>query len=179
MVGTPASRQRLQHALGRRRHASAGDAEDDAGVQADLDYLPGAGLPGIDVGRAEQNAVRAECACEQVSAADAVLKREYGGARPHGGAYDVYSGVVVVALDAEDDQVGRLRAVRRGGGVRPHRELAGRPALHVEAALADRLQVFAARDERNVLARLREQAAVVAADASGTHHQRSSLARLR
>ena len=97
----------------------------------------------VDIGQAGQHGVPAVSLRKRVDAAHAVLQRQHHRPVSNGGAYGRHTRVVVVALDAVEDQVGLPRAVRalhcRGLDL----ERAGRVALNAQAATVDRLEVAA------------------------------------
>src|ERR1700689_5767202 len=106
---------------------------------------------------------------------DAVLKSENRAAGIEASSDRVRGGVGIVGLHAEQDEVVRREVARRVGRLNLDAQVAAN-AGDVEAALANRAEIFAARAQYDVLARHPQPRAEVGADRARTHHQYFHLA---
>ena len=147
------SRQRTKHFT-----------EDDAAMRARLLDEARRGKCRRDVGDATHDRRFPEVRRELVGAVDAVLQRQNRGVGAHHGRDARQRRRVVVRLDRDDDHVDWPDAARILLGPGPHGEVAEHRAADLEAALPNRCQMRAARDERDVMTGARELRAVVAAD---------------
>jgi hypothetical protein len=124
---------------------------------------------GRDVGRAREDARRADRAGHRSGAVHAVLEREdhrLGAAQRRQQRQDLRVGV---GLDRQDHEIDRPDPLGLALGLDAHHVVAER-APHQQAALADRPQVRAARQQRDALAAAGQPRAVVASDRARADH---------
>ena len=152
-VRRPACRRQR---LDARRGLSAPFAEDQA-VEGRV-LLDGAGFAdeGVDEGRAADNPVQAENGAEPLAGVDAVLERHDRSLRADQRAGRFAGAFEVPLLDRDEHDFRRtdsLRPVGREG--RADMQVPG-PAIDLEAAAPDRLQMRPARDQPDFVARRRQ-----------------------
>src|SRR5262245_13837312 len=142
------------------------DPLDRAGV---LDHA-GARDSGPHVGDAPHQRLPADDGPQDVVLDHAVLERDHAGLGADERQHLARSRLGIPELDRENNDIDRPQRCRVVG--RPHLAQVHvlDLAFELEAVLAHRRKVRAARDERDIAARVREARADQAADAAGTHH---------
>jgi hypothetical protein len=122
-----------------------------------------------DVGDPAHHAPCADDGADALNALDAVLEGHDHAAAADERACPFGRALGIPELDREQHDVGRGKRARIVGDDGTLEMYVAARAAHDEPALAHRGEMRAAGDERDVVARLREPGAEIAADPTGTH----------
>ena len=164
------------HAIGHPRQRAEDLAEDDAPMRAGLLDHARRGERRRDVGRAAEHRLLADrTAASVANAVDAVLQGQHRRPRAEHRRDRRQRRAAVVGLHRDDDDVDRADPAGVFFRGRVNGEVAERGTPDLQAPRADRLEVRAPGDERDVMTGTREPRTVVSADRTRPENRETHL----